>query len=534
MVRCIQINLNHCKVAQDLLSQTVLELRSDVALICEQYKTPFNNSKWIEDKTGKAAIWTCGSLPFESKSNRLHKGFVHAKIKGVHYYSCYVPPSAPLEEFQEIIDQLVTEARGKTPIIIAGDFNAWAVEWGCSRTNRRGLVFLEAFAALDLVILNHGTTNTYSRDGVGSIIDLTLASSTISRTIQWRVSDIYTHSDHRALLYHTLSVNQSQRDRLENKAQRSGWKAKDLDNTMLEYILDDIHVSQGTAEQMANSVMTSLTRACDASMPRKGNSIWKKTKVYWWNDYIARLRAECHKLRRRYQRSRGSAEFEQRQADFRGKRKELRKAIGKSKSDAFRTLLDEVQINPWGDAYKIVLNKTKSNKANAPTCLNIMANIVTGLFLRRNTTVTNSQQLPSQDTIPPVTIEEVQEAANQIKSNKTPGLDGIPNQVVKIAINKRPELFSQLYSVCLQEGTFPRRWKQQRLVLIPKGDKPLEKKYYALEYNNTLKNQLACPTDSLASERSGVQLMQLHQYVILRGKQWTVYDGKVATKNTAQ
>ena len=105
-----------------------------------------------------------------------------------------------------MIDGIVGNARGKSPIIIAGNSNAWAVEWGSIRTNRRGRALLEAFAAADLDILNEGNAHTFSHNGRGSIIDITLPNSALSRTIQWRVAaDVYTHSPHSALLYETLS-----------------------------------------------------------------------------------------------------------------------------------------------------------------------------------------------------------------------------------------------------------------------------------------------------------------------------------------
>lgn len=116
MVRCIQINLNHCEAAQDLLKQTVIEQKVDMVLISEPYKIPVSDANWAEDKTKRAAIWTCGTMPFERKENRQQEGFVYAKVKGVHFYSCYAPPSARLEEMEEMLDRLVTDARGKNPI----------------------------------------------------------------------------------------------------------------------------------------------------------------------------------------------------------------------------------------------------------------------------------------------------------------------------------------------------------------------------------------------------------------------------------
>jgi len=39
MTRILQVNLNCCKVAQQLLLQTATEKKADVMIICEQNKT---------------------------------------------------------------------------------------------------------------------------------------------------------------------------------------------------------------------------------------------------------------------------------------------------------------------------------------------------------------------------------------------------------------------------------------------------------------------------------------------------------------
>ncbi|GBP94278.1 hypothetical protein EVAR_102926_1 [Eumeta japonica] len=63
--------------------------------------------------------------------------------------------------------------------------------------------------------------------------------------------------------------------------------------------------------------------------------------------------------------------------------------------------------------------------------------------------------------IPPLTENELTEACNRVGNNKAPGLDGIPNIVFKTAIKAAPRLFLGVYDICLKEGTFPLKWKQQ-------------------------------------------------------------------------
>jgi len=74
--------------------------------------------------------------------------------------------------------------------------------------------------------------------------------------------------------------------------------------------------------------------------------------------------------------------------------------------------------------------------------------------------------------IPPITEEELLAATSKVGNNKAPGMDGIPNVALKTAVKAALAMFLDIYNVCLKEGTFPEKWKWQRLVLLPKGKKP--------------------------------------------------------------
>ena len=79
---------------------------------------------------------------------------------------------------------------------IAGDFNAWAVEWGSKETKKIGQTLLEAFSVLDLVLLNDGEKPTFIRGEASSMIDLTFVSSGLLKGITyWKVSDTCALSD---------------------------------------------------------------------------------------------------------------------------------------------------------------------------------------------------------------------------------------------------------------------------------------------------------------------------------------------------
>ncbi|CAB0039095.1 unnamed protein product [Trichogramma brassicae] len=78
MMRILQLNLNHCEAAQDLLCDTISKLRIDVAILCEQYKNLAPPNTWLADADGQAAIWVHGGIPVQERPARVHPYFAWA------------------------------------------------------------------------------------------------------------------------------------------------------------------------------------------------------------------------------------------------------------------------------------------------------------------------------------------------------------------------------------------------------------------------------------------------------------------------
>lgn len=111
-MRILQHNLNHCEAAYDLLTQLVREMKIDLVIIADPYTRP-KTQAWITDVTRKAAIWSCNRRPFEDQPDSTQRGFVRAKLGGVHFYSIYAPPSLNSSEFTDLLDRLVRDAPGQ-------------------------------------------------------------------------------------------------------------------------------------------------------------------------------------------------------------------------------------------------------------------------------------------------------------------------------------------------------------------------------------------------------------------------------------
>jgi endonuclease/exonuclease/phosphatase family metal-dependent hydrolase len=116
------------------------------------------------------------------------------------------------------------------PLVIGGDFNAWAIEWGSRLTNPRGQSLLEAFARLDLSIANQGSLPTFSKNGNESIIDVTFCTPSLLSNINWRVEDDYSASDHFMIRY-TIDLKTPKVIHSSPKAVK--WNTKNLNKKLL-------------------------------------------------------------------------------------------------------------------------------------------------------------------------------------------------------------------------------------------------------------------------------------------------------------
>lgn len=81
--------------------------------------------------------------------------------------------------------------------------------------------------------------------------------------------------------------------------------------------------------------------------------------------------------------------------------------------------------------------------------------------------------IEEEDDCVPFTAGEVNEAVARFKTrNKAPGPDGILAKIMGAVHRCDPSALLNLYNTCLRSGSFPRRWKRARVVLLRKGNKP--------------------------------------------------------------
>lgn len=468
MMKLLQANMHRSRIADALLEQVAAEREADVVIISEQYGR-ISRGAWYEDETGTAALWLPNERGLAITQHGAGCGYAYVKTGNFTLMSCYLTPSDNLEQFKaklDLIEDRVQELDG--PFVVAGDFNARAVEWGSPTTNTRGRYILDMSARLGLVVANVGNATTYRRPGCEyTTPDITLVSESLAGAIVgWNVLEDYTGSDHQYICFQiTIRANTTQTQGTRGTRK---WNAAKLNPRAFLANFDQASIAPTTedASSLADAMMQRITQGCNASMPCVSRRA-RRQPVYWWTAEIANLRRACLRSRRRYTRARRNGEAPQEADDYRRSRKALKEAIMASKKLKWEELRSDLNGNPWGLGYRIVTGKLGAGSIFPRLNGDEIDNIVDRLFPTHPPL--GEEQEPEGDGVPnPFTEQELKAAARCLKKGKAPGPDGVPSEALRLLAEDRPDALLEVYNACIAQGIFPKQWKKQKLTLISK------------------------------------------------------------------
>lgn len=190
---------------------------------------------------------------------------------------------------------------------------------------------------------------------------------------------------------------------------------------------------------------------------------------------MAKVRKDCLAARRRLKRKlRSSPEFQRAYEDYSRAKDIFRTCIKRAKAQCWKQLCATVEADPWGRAYKIVTKRLAGYQPipgiRDPT---FARRVVETLFPEHE--LLRQEKTEATTPAPPLfTIAEMRSAVLRMKNRKSPGLDGIPTEILRLTAVHCPGILLDVFNRCLTLGEFPARWKRQRLVLLLKGNKPLD------------------------------------------------------------
>lgn len=463
--------MNRCRAAHDLLNKTIQQDRIDVVIGCEPNKK-CDNSIFCDTK--------CDTfLYIDNKYSVLNssrgEGFVMIELQDLIFVSCYFSPNDQIENFNKLLGNLETTIKMQTKeVVIGGDLNAKTPLIGSGTSNERGRYLEDWLIANDLTVINEGNTPTFCGPNGTSIIDFTATTSGLSKDVKsWRVHpDIENFSDHNAIKFMIeLEIEQPRTNTGFTKRWDVGIeKMKTFESTIAARLESIEHV---TPEE----VVGRITQSCNEVFSKKGNKHHKHAPAYWWNNEIAEKRKWCHKMRRKYTRSRALNEQSQTKGEdlreqYKDAKRQLKNAIINSKRTKWRELCDDLDNDIWGKAYQIVTKRWGTTGDNRPSLKETLEQV--DILFPKNATIKWPSRQVRSESIPTLEQDELFQCLQEMKPRKAPGPDGITTVILKACIKAAPEIFVQLYGRCIECGNFPSIWKSASLVLLAKPKKTVD------------------------------------------------------------
>lgn len=484
----VQINMNHCWSVHNLLQQFIKERNISIALVMEPIYIPGKN--WIDSISKGSAIHWTSDVNFRVKVVFRKEEFVAIEVNNIVFISCYIPPSSDLRKFSEVLDELESSIKildNRKQIVLGGDFNAHSKLWGSKYTSCKGDKLISYMEAINLTLVNEGNAPTCVRHQGDSVIDLTWATPQIARSIEsWKVEiSELSLSDHN---YITFSINTNRR---LNKASTilkniyPRWKFESMDQELFKEIIEwncsTFNIDESGIARDVDWIRETMTEAADASTTRVKKAKNKK-QVHWWNEGIAELRRRCICDRRIWTKAKSAkkkgklicnVKLLRIEEEYRDSKKKLVLAISKAKEDSWKSLIREIDNDPWGIPYKLVMNKLRINSHGLTETLekDKLRMVIYGLFPRE----TKIESV--RDTIIHEWNDDWDVGVNDINRvikrknvrSTAPGIDGITLKMWRKVPASMVNRLSEIYTKCLRSGEFPIQWKRAKLVLIPKG-----------------------------------------------------------------
>lgn len=457
-IRCLQLNTNRSIGAQDMLLRIARKQKADVLLISEPNKKSGGDGVAHMDQSRDTAIRILTRhMAVTGKGDG--SCFSWSTVNGINLVSVYISPNLTQGHMEARLDDLTDLLRSltHTKVVLAGDYNAKAMEWGNPHTDTKGAAVQAWAAANNLCCLNTGNSPTFRRATSSSVIDLTFITEDLSGRIEnWCVLETETLSDHNCI---TFTVGGKPR-RNDTKPPVS-WKFKHESAAYLEESLCE------RLQDMSTHSATALSRetqyACSESLSTRKTA----GRIYlpWWTKDVAEAHSSCSQVRR--QGIRGGWVDPDLRIRYNRARGRLRHIVKEAKKDYWSELCRDLNENPWGTAYATVMKKfiPLGGSMNRET---------TAAVLRHLFPVHRPVAYPQTTASPiiPFTEEEVKRAARCLKSGKSGGPDGIPVEAAKMAVKVGWPTVLRVMNSCLSDGIFPTQWKKGRLVLVYKTGKP--------------------------------------------------------------
>jgi Reverse transcriptase (RNA-dependent DNA polymerase)/Endonuclease-reverse transcriptase len=462
------------------------------------------------DKPPRTAIWLRDNLRFKSQAHIVEE-FSHRdatvlilnlKIcnewKKVLLASLYLPSYTDPDQNNKSIyikNPITTEmsnmcdyaAKNNLEILICCDANAYNKIWKMDKNNTRGESLINFAVDKNLIILNKGDTPTFVQGNKSSIIDITLASPSLSTNIaKWQVDLTNSFSDHRYISMDILAENFSCDPKYsKNKTKWTKFKksSKPLIEKLSRHIITVKDLDSLTSE--LSNILHSTYLKCTRQVTKK------KYFKDWYDDELDDARKQCnrasdimckafknnlpdadvkkilyHNLRNSYNKKCKKAKFNAwkknlEKIDSVKDLAKLQKFFENGKSSHLGALVKENgEYTATPDETELELMKT-----HFPNC------IITEPEDDDEEILIDCDQLSTQEISDWITIDKVKWAINSSSPFKASASDNIFPALLQKADEAIIPILREIFVKSVTFGYIPKIWRNTIVKFIPKSAK---------------------------------------------------------------
>lgn len=506
-IKCLQVNLQHSRVATLNLTQVMLQHNIDIAFVQEPYTTHNNVAGFPKGfkifahgggRKRAAIIVNNNDVDVIGIIQSSHEDAILTEIryKGLTLYgaSLYFPIDRDIAIDLDTVENILQYAK-REGLILAIDSNARSKIWFDKYTNARGRAMEEFVITRDLLIINEETgIPSFETNRGRSWIDLTLCNRKLAqKTRRWTCGEEESCSDHKIIFFDIEvmddggNATQHFRKRYNTKVDNWGTFVHNLalnlvtnfncrtntDNLAAcdKALSQKVKLSSDTGE-IIHKLTSAITAACDASFQvlRPGKRTTKKRSVPWWTNELTTLRKKAVAMRRRFQRTKNDANLRQeRRLQYNESNRTYQARLREEKLKSWKDYCSSTQnSNPWNAVYRYAAGKTRCNptlstlKFSNNTYTSDIQSTINQLmeyFVPEDTESSDGEHhkrarqlttepLNTTDDIP-FTKDEIQAVLEKFDPRKTPGEDALNSEVLLQAFRSLPIFFTEVYNECL-------------------------------------------------------------------------------------
>lgn len=496
-----QINLQHCKAATANICRNIAMGDTHIVLIQEPWENNrkimgfgvYKNRIFSADCQGRkrSAIYVVPGLKamllrqFSDEDTTVVRIFRPVSFGGdLLVASCYMPGTAVLP-YTDLLTEAVKFSKDKgVPMILGCDANSHHTVWGSTDINPRGNLLLQFIADAELDILNRGNVPTFVTKNRKEVLDVTLASESISNQIDsWKVSLEPSFSDHRCITF-TLRGCAPRLVRFRNP-RRTNWEQ--YRNFLRQHMEDRLESvlpkSSRELNEAVDSITLLLTRAYEDSCPETTSLRKKGGKL--WNAEVEKLRLRARKSWNKAMRTAQDSDW----AFYRAYQKAFRKAVVWRARETWKRFCAEMeQVPDYARIHKILAKDTRllpsslrRPDGNFTECGETTAKHL--LETHFPDCSEDKHELRPPDPTPPleedwrlakriVTVDRLRWAIGKFESFKSAGDDGIFPALLKESGEILLEPLCEVMRSSLALGHIPAKWEKVKVTFIPKPGKP--------------------------------------------------------------